>query len=421
LRPERRQIGIAGAGIAGLTAALALNAIGYNVRIFEARPELPLQGAGIQMPPNAFHVLGDLGLGNFLQSVGFAPDRIDLHDGSSAKPLTHFQLGEPFREKYGAPYLVVARSDLATLLQNACADRGGIDIQFNCRVVEAAQHGRGVTAMVERTSDTGFVQMEDTPLFALIGADGVRSQVTGMVERSQCAQFSGHIAWRGLVQIEDFPAALPRDSTGLWQMPGAHVVHYPVYQGRMANVVVVTPWHQAGATSSSPNDAAIIRDAGWLSRDQNKVPQQVRDALSKKGLAAPLAALLECEGSWGGWPLFAHRKLGALFDGSIGLTGDAAHAMVPYAAQGGAAAIEDAAVLAKCFEKNPDDAAKAFANYSKVRKPRVRQVMNLSQSNRKIYHLGGPMRVARNLVMRNTPPHVLEQRMDWLYKWRVDA
>ncbi|MEO0546139.1 MAG: FAD-dependent monooxygenase [Pseudomonadota bacterium] len=430
MRHDRRQIGIAGAGIGGLTAALALNAIGYKVRVMEARHALPMEGAGIQISPNAFHVLANLAddkikspasLGSLLQSVGFAPDRIDLHDGASATPLTQFTLGDTFRERYGAPYLVLGRSDLASLLMNACEARGGIDIQFGASVVEAAQHSRGVTAMVERRDAGGTIRVEESPFFALIGADGVRSRVANLVPGAQPATFTGHIAWRGLVAMEDFPAALPRDATGLWQMPGAHIVHYPVYQGRTANVIIVTPWEGRDGGLADLKDDATVAKAGWLSRKETKIPTEVRAVLAQKSLTAPLISLLDSEGTWGGWPLYAHRRLGTVQYGSIGLIGDAAHAMVPYAAQGGVSAIEDAAVLAKCFSQTPDDAPEALAAYAKQRRPRVSRVMALSQSNRKIYHLSGPMRFARNTVMKLTPPALLERRMDWLYRWRVDA
>ncbi|MEM1038620.1 MAG: FAD-dependent monooxygenase [Pseudomonadota bacterium] len=430
MRHDRRQIGIAGAGIGGLTAALTLNAVGYNVRIMEARPALPMEGAGIQISPNGFHVLARLAddkakspdsLGSLLQSVGFAPDRIDLHDGASATPLTRFTLGNTFRERYGAPYLVLGRSDLASLLMNACKARGGIDIQFGANVVEAAQHGRGVTAMVERRDADGVIRVEESPFFALIGADGVRSRVADLVPGAQHATFTGHIAWRGLVAMEDFPAALPRDATGLWQMPGAHIVHYPVYQGRTANVIIVTPWAERESSLAPSKDDTTVAKAGWLARKETRIPTEVRQVLAQKTLAAPLTSLLDSEGMWGGWPLYAHSKLGVMHYGSIGLIGDAAHAMVPYAAQGGVSAIEDAAVLARCFSQTPDDAPAALAAYGKERRPRVSRVMALSQSNRKIYHLSGPMRFARNTVMKLTPHTLLERRMDWLYRWRVDG
>ncbi|MEL6946299.1 MAG: FAD-dependent monooxygenase, partial [Pseudomonadota bacterium] len=274
----------------------------------------------------------------------------------------------------------------------------------------------GVTVMVEAAGESGTLEAREITLMALVGADGVRSAVAGRVRGSEAAAFTGHIAWRGLIDKADFPQNLPNNTTGLWQLPNAHVVHYPLFQGRMVNVVVVVPHHISGAGNGGEN---TVQAGGWLTHKERRLPPEVREVLKSDGTAEPFQSIINSEGTWGAWPLFAHKRLGAWHTGAIGLVGDAAHAMVPYAAQGGCAAIEDAAVLADAFETHGDDANAAFAAYAKARKPRVARIMALSRSNRRIYHHGGPMRIARNLVMRHAPASFFEKRMDWLYGWRA--
>ena len=123
--------------------------------------------------------------------------------------------------------------------------------------------------------------------------------------------------------------------------------------------------------------------------------------------------------NWQGWPLNQINPAGGWVRGSTVLIGDAAHAMLPYAAQGGAAAIEDAAMLAACVSKSSDDLPTAFSNYEKLRKPRATKIWQLARKNQKIYHLGGPSASIRDLVLSNTSSRSLYKRFDWLYGWKI--
>ncbi|MEP1206050.1 MAG: FAD-dependent oxidoreductase [Rhizobiaceae bacterium] len=398
MKRDRRLIAIAGAGIAGMTAALFLERAGFRVLLFEKAEQPASSGTGIQISPNAYKVLDELGLARSVATVGFAPESIEISSGQGGNRLTEFQLGEACLQRHGAPYTTIHRVDLAQILLTACEDREDIEIRRGAQVADLTVHANGLTLLCETKDDFS----EEYVVSAVIGADGAWSTLRKFVHDSQTPEFTGHVAWRSLVDISAAGPAVSRTSTGLWLGPNAHLVHYPVRDGNLLNIIAITPWDK---------DYAPRR--GWLQQSA------ADDRISAFHEWQPhLRDLVGVKADWGGWPIFASKKVGCFANGPLCLIGDAAHAMVPYGAQGGASAIEDAYVLGALCNQMRDDLEGAFKLFEQLRRPRVQKVMQLSRNNRRIYHLKSPASWARNMVMSLLPQESLQKRMDWLYGWQ---
>ncbi|MEM8750893.1 MAG: FAD-dependent monooxygenase [Pseudomonadota bacterium] len=393
---EKRLIAVSGAGIAGLTAALCLERAGFHVIVFEKHSTLPKSGAGIQISPNGYKVLRNLGLDPTLKTVGFAVESIDIHAGRSGALLSRFDAGAGFVASYGAPLLMFHRADLGQILENACKERADIEIRYGESVEDVATHARGVTVLTNR----GGIGLE-TQAQALIGADGVWSALRKQVPTSGAAGFSGWIAWRSLIDADSLPDFISKTSTGLWLGRNAHVVHYPLRQGKLVNVVAVTQW-----------DKEAPPPKGWTTDTRQT---NLDSVFSRWG--ETVQVMLKSNGNWGGWPIFAMENSRGFASGPLCLIGDAAHAMTPHAAQGGVCAIEDASVLAACCMESRSNLPTAFQQFEKWRLPRVKMIMRLAQKNRSLYHMGGPLALARNLVMPLLPQSALQARMAEVYGW----
>ncbi|MEM1316702.1 MAG: FAD-dependent monooxygenase [Pseudomonadota bacterium] len=401
--PTKRTLVIAGAGIAGLTAAIALCKVGFRVIVMERAEARRTEGAGIQLSPNAFKILDDLGIGKMLRAAASFPAHIALHSAKSAQLLNRFELGDTARQRHGAPYAVIHRGDLTALLAAHCASFENIEIRYGEEVLDTATHANGVTVLSHVATVT-----TETSAKGLIIANGVWSTLSNLVPGRAIPAFSGQIAWRATALNDGtVPDGLAEDATHLWMAPHAHLVSYGMRMGREVNLVAVTPWQ--GQSEPTKGRTVSLDDRSIFDRHFSQWHGPIRDFVTDGALR------------WKGWPLFAAKAPKALHNGPIALIGDAAHAMLPYAAQGGAQAIEDALVLAACCAESYDDLAMAFKVYAAKRRKRVAQVMATARQNRQIYHFGRPMSFARDTVLRLTPQERLQQRMDWIYGWQTEA
>ncbi|WP_150525937.1 FAD-dependent monooxygenase [Roseibium sediminis] len=399
--PEREKrsfpVVIAGAGIGGLTAALALNDAGYEVCVLEKASELREVGAGLQLSPNACSVLERLGVLDELLPHAVLPEGISIRSGHSGKLLGTVPLGGDIAERYGLPYLVIHRADLqATLFEHACS-RKGIDIRLDAAVSDIKINDQGqITCLYETSDDVNAVGTR-----ALIGADGVWSKVRRFVPGHNTPKFTGQAAYRATIPAEGLPSYV-LNRTGLWLGPNAHVVHYPISGGSSLNIVVLIAENWTEQDWSAPADADMVHAAldGW---------------------SPELLSLIEKSPKWLKWALCGVDANGPWRHGQVALLGDAAHGMLPYAAQGGAMAIEDAFVLARTFKAQNGDANTAFAIYEAERKDRVARVQALARRNASIYHMGAPLALARDTVMRMMPPKKFIDQMDWIYRWTATA
>lgn len=394
---DSRTIVVAGAGIGGLTTALALAARGFRVIVLERTAKLEEAGAGLQLSPNASRVLIELGLEPLLAPHVIAPDSISIMTARTAKEIGRVPLGDAAALRYGAPYWIVRRADLQSALLARVTSHPDIDLRLGAQFEDVAVYPKGVT-VVQRS---GSARQQELAL-ALIGADGVWSSVRHQIFPDAQPQFTGSIAWRGTVDASQLPRGFVTQRVQLWMGTNAHLVAYPMSGGKRINMVAIVSgkWNRPGW--SEPGDVVEIAnhfaDPHW-----------------------PIAArmMIGAVDSWRKWALFAMRDGGVWNKGPIALLGDASHAMLPFAAQGAGMAIEDAAVIAKCLDASRANPTAAFAQYANQRAARVGRVQRTARKNGQTYHLGGPVGFARDQVIRVLGGSRLLSRQDWIYDWKV--
>lgn len=374
------RIAIAGGGIAGTAAAIALSGSNHEIVVYERAPEPREVGAGIQLSPNAMRLLERWDVAPRLAASAVENQAIDIHDGRSGRCLTSIPLGQSARARYGAPYYLIHRADLLAAMIDEAATRPDIAFRF-ASPVGAVRNEDGIVRF-EVAGDTLSADL-------LVAADGIRSTVRGALFRLPGSSPLGRVAWRGGLPVARLPSGIRADATGLWLGSGAHLVHYPVSGGALLNVVFI---------------AAHESEMGGL---------------PGAGLAGPARALVDAVGEdWTLWPL-EHLSIPRLWSqGRVVLIGDAAHAMSPSAAQGGAQAIEDAFALAAALGAF-GDIDTALAAFSAARRPRVARIARDAQRNMRIYELGGPAALARNLAISALPPRTHLSRLDWIYSGGV--
>jgi 2-polyprenyl-6-methoxyphenol hydroxylase-like FAD-dependent oxidoreductase len=383
-------IAVVGAGIGGLTAALMLARQGHAVTLVERRSGFVEVGAGLQISPNASRILLDLGLGPALRRVASEPDRVVVRAIHGGKVVGRIALGSFLRERFGAPFFVVHRADLQSVLLDAVRSEASIRILMGRTVEAVVQNPSAVTL----TLSTAGGQTE--PVFdAVVGADGVWSDMRRALGDDRAATFRGSVAWRATIPRDHAPAALAGNETGLWLGRSGHVVHYPIAGGRLLNIVAIERRDEPVEGWSTPGDGTAL-----LARFRDAAPD-LRDLLAKPE-------------SWLLWPLYDH-PVRRLAQGRIALLGDAGHPVLPFLAQGAALAIEDAAVLARALAREPGDPAKALKAYQRERLGRVRRVQRQARRNGRIYHAGPLVAFARNFVMRRLGPRGMARRYAWLY------
>ncbi|MBF0680217.1 MAG: FAD-dependent monooxygenase [Devosia sp.] len=373
---------IAGAGITGLTLALTLAKFGANVTVLERAEALQEFGAGIQVSPNARRILDRLGLSEALSLSSLEPLALDTYASGATKPLVSLELGPLMRERFGAPYAVMHRADLAEALYKATRRFANIDVLFGVRHWDARSDERGVAVDIERASG----QTQTLRALALLGADGVHSQTRQAILGGPAAAFGGRVAWRTLVPFEAVAGQIAMDRVSVFFSSGHHLVCYPLPHRKQVNLAIFLPG-SADKAQAFPS----VRTRG-----------------------GPIVALMNAAGdSWTPWPL--HTVTTPIWHrGNIGIIGDAAHAMVPFQAQGAAMGIEDAAVLAPLLVES-QGAEAALARFASLRQPRVAKISALSASNGRIFHMPWPLSLGRNMIMRLQGRRAHLRRLGWIY------
>lgn len=383
---------VAGGGIGGLAAALALTRQGFHVKVLEQAPQLGEIGAGIQLGPNAFAAFDALGVGPVARSRAVYTDEMVMHDAVDETLVGRIPTGEAFRQRFGNPYAVIHRADVhGSLLEGAQAsDR--IQVRTSTTVQRIEQDDEGVTVF-DTQGGTHRGQ-------ALIGADGVRSAVRRQYVGDD-ARVSGHVVYRAVVDRKDFPEDLRWNAASIWVGPNCHLVHYPLRGGEQYNVVVT--FHSR-------------EQEEWSVREGSQA--EVRSYFD--GICAKARQLIELPKDWKRWATADREPIAQWTFGRVTLLGDAAHPTLQYLAQGACMALEDAVTLGEALRVHDHDFAKAFAHYQRARIARTARVVLSAREMGRIFHARGVERLVRNELWKDRSPERYYDAMEWLYGWTVE-
>jgi salicylate hydroxylase len=383
---------VAGGGIGGLAAALALTRRGFAVKVLEQSPKLGEIGAGMQLGPNAFAAFDALGVGPKARGLAVYTDELVMHDALDQTLVARIPTGEAFRRRFGNPYAVIHRADVHTALLSGAQESGRIEIKTSTTVQRVEQDAEGVTVFDASGGEHRGL--------ALIAADGVKSAVRGQLVGDD-ARVSGHVVYRAVVERKDFPADLQWNAASIWVGPDCHLVHYPLRGGEQYNVVVT--FH------SRERETWGVREG---SRDE---VQSYFD-----GICPRARQLIELPKSWKRWATADRDPIGRWAFGRVALLGDAAHAMLQYLAQGACMAIEDAVTLGEALRVHDNDFVSAFERYQRSRVARTARVVLFSREMGRIYHAKGVERLVRNDLWKDRAPERSYDAVEWLYGWRVE-
>jgi len=386
-------IAIAGAGIGGLCAALALRRQGHEVVLMDKAGQLSEVGAGLQLSPNACSALDELGVLDALEPYAHAPDFVQIHSARSGDLLAKVQLGSFVKERHGHPYWVIHRADIQGVLLDRVRQTPGIDVRLGATVqgLKSTPYGH---LSCEYESGRETVNLECR---ALIGADGVWSKVRRLVPEHENARFSGQVAYRATLPIDQVPKRWTGDS-GLWLHRDSHLVHYQIRGGKALNIVALATesWEDETWSAEADKTALLHVFKDW--------PAEVRN-------------LLALPDKWLKWALCSVKATGPWTHGHVALLGDAAHAMLPFMAQGAAMAIEDAAILGRHMPADVKNIPAALRAYERQRKSRASHIQNRSFRNARVFHYAGLPALARDTVLRMSTPSQLAARFDDIYGW----
>jgi salicylate hydroxylase len=387
---ERQRIIIAGAGIGGLTAALAIASKGFAVTVCERSRQLSEIGAGLQLSPNAGRVLAGLGLEEVVAEAAVEPEAIDIRAGATGQTIAVVDLGR-FRRRYGLPYRVMHRAQLQLLLARAAVANPAIDMRLGATAASFASQAGGVVVRAERGADSEMIEGA-----ALVAADGVWSKTREAIGGAP-ARPTGRVAWRAMVPAEAVRVSLNR--VGLWLGKDAHLVHYPVAGTRQANVVAIVEeeWHGEGWSAPGDPYRLASRFGQWC--DAARV-------------------IISPDVEWRRWAICAVDPAGPMVQDRVALLGDAAHAMAPFLAQGAAMAIEDAEVLAHWLGTIAH-VPTALGAYRADRRPRTARAAVAADRVGSLYHLGGLAAAARDAALRVAGDRLILARNDWIYRWKL--
>ena len=383
---------VAGGGIGGIAAALALVRQGFSVKVLEQAAHLGEIGAGLQVGPNGFAAFDALGVGEQLRARAVYTDHMVMHDALDEYQVGFIPTGEAFQQRFGNPYAVIHRADAhQSLLDGATINKDRIELLTGTTVTRVEQDADSVTVFDAK----GGAHKGS----ALIAADGVKSVIRKQFVGDE-ARVSGHVVYRAVVEKKDFPIDLQWNAASIWVGPNCHLVHYPLRGGEQYNVVVT--FH-----SRDKEDWSVR--AG--SRDE---------VLSYfTGICPKARQLIELPKDWTRWATADREPIAQWNYGRVTLLGDAAHATLQYLAQGACMAMEDAVTLGEALKLHNNDIAKAFTQYQNARVARTARIVYSAREMSRIFHAKGVERLVRNDLWKGRSPERFYDAMQWLYGWNV--
>jgi salicylate hydroxylase len=382
---------VAGGGIGGLAAALALVRRGFKVRVLEQSPEIGEIGAGIQLGPNAFHAFDALGVGDKTRARAVFTDYMVMHDALDEYQVGKIPTGEAFRRRFGNPYAVIHRVDVHLSLLEGAQETGRVEFLTSTRMERVEQDEQGVTVIDQKgNAHRGL---------ALIGADGVKSVLRAQYVNDP-PRITGHVVYRAVVDKKDFPENLQWNAASIWVGPNCHLVHYPLRGGEQYNVVVTFHSRQ---------------QEEWGVTDGSK--EEVQSYF--QGICPKARQLIDLPKTWRRWATADREPIGQWSFGRTTLLGDAAHPTTQYMAQGACMALEDAVTLGEALRVHGNDFIQAFDLYQRSRVARTARIVLSGREMGRIYHAKGVERLVRNDLWRGRTPERFYDAMEWLYGWNV--
>jgi len=379
---------IAGGGIGGLVTAYALACKGVPVRVLEQSAEFREVGAGIQLGPNIFRALENIGLKDAVLADAWQPGGQEMRCALSGELITALPLGDAYFSRFQQPYAVTHRADLHGVYLTACQNNNLITLETQREVVDFADDGERVTVMV---NDGERIEGR-----ALIGCDGLWSTIRAKILDDGAPRVSGHIAYRAVLKRADVPADLWRRDIVLWAGPRTHFVHYPLRRGELYNLVAVFHSDRYVEGWNSEGDTALLH-------------------AHFKGQRPEVLRLLERIETWRFWVLCDREPVKDWSKGRVTLLGDAAHPMLQYLAQGACMATEDAVWLAEKVAAQPDDIPAAFRAYQQQRYLRTARVQIMARVYGEFYHARGVTAELRNAMLAARTPEQAYESISWLY------
>ncbi len=386
---------VAGGGIGGLAAALALVRQGFEVTVLEQAAEIGEIGAGIQLGPNAFHAFDALGVGDKTRSRSVFTDYMVMHDALDEYQVGKIPTGEAFRQRFGNPYAVIHRVDIHKSLLEGAVETGRVKFVTSTRVVRIEQTDTTVTAIDQHgNAHTGV---------ALVGADGGKSVVRQQYVNDP-PRVTGHVVYRAVVEKEDFPENLRWNAACIWVGPNCHLVHYPLRGGEQYNVVVT--FHSREKEEWGVTDGS-----------KEEVQSYFQDICPKA------RQLIDLPKSWKRWATADREPIANWVHGRATILGDAAHPTTQYLAQGACMALEDAVTLGEALRMTKTEAGhdweKALALYQRSRVARTARIVLSAREMGRIYHAKGVERLVRNDLWRGRSSERFYDAVEWLYGWNV--
>ena len=380
---------VAGGGIGGLAAALALARKNFRVLVLEQAREFGEIGAGIQLAPNAWHAIDALGVGELVKKEAVFIEHVLMMDGVTGETVIDIPLDERFAKRFGNPYAVTHRADIHGALLDGCRSSPLIELRSSSKVLGFISNFSEVEVQIQNANPIKAI--------ALVGADGVRSVVREKIVGDGEPPASGHMCYRAVLTVDQMPKDLRWAAATLWAGHNTHIVHYPLRGWKLFNLV-----------------ATVVRDKAPGGHNEEAPPEEVLP-LFAHNCEKPMS-ILRVPKVFKRWMLRFREPVANWSQGPVTLLGDAAHLMLQYFAQGAATALEDAVCLGACADEADGDFSAAFRKYNDKRLVRASRVQISSKLLGMLFHApDGVERLVRNSLYQGKPAERYYDALEWLF------